>query len=79
RASGARYCRSEALHVCLALRLKARAGGAHYTGVHREGKPDGGLRRSVWRVVSPPLSYSHEQRLWLYKSGGKAPHSKRFA
>ncbi|MEA2489545.1 MAG: hypothetical protein QOH21_1337, partial [Acidobacteriota bacterium] len=23
--------------------------------------------------------YSHEQRLWLYKSGGKAPHSKRFA
>ncbi|MEA2491642.1 MAG: hypothetical protein QOH21_3434, partial [Acidobacteriota bacterium] len=21
----------------------------------------------------------HEQRLWLYKSGGKAPHSKRFA
>ncbi|MEA2490919.1 MAG: hypothetical protein QOH21_2711, partial [Acidobacteriota bacterium] len=27
----------------------------------------------------PPLSYSHEQRLWLYKSGGKAPHSKRFA
>ncbi|MEA2491044.1 MAG: hypothetical protein QOH21_3053, partial [Acidobacteriota bacterium] len=27
----------------------------------------------------PPLLYSHEQRLWLYQSGGKAPHSKRFA
>ncbi|MEA2489585.1 MAG: hypothetical protein QOH21_1377, partial [Acidobacteriota bacterium] len=25
------------------------------------------------------LLYSHEQRLWLYESGGKAPHSKRFA
>ncbi|MEA2488963.1 MAG: hypothetical protein QOH21_755, partial [Acidobacteriota bacterium] len=23
--------------------------------------------------------YSHEQRLWLYQSGGKAPHSKRSA
>ena len=21
----------------------------------------------------------HRQRLWLYESGGKAPHSKRFA
>jgi len=27
----------------------------------------------------PPLLYSHRLCSWLYESGGKAPHSKRFA
>jgi hypothetical protein len=33
-------------------------------------------RRSV---AEEGLRYLHLRRLWLYESGGKAPHSKRFA